>query len=304
MKFYLKAILWSLCLHGILLLALFFKPSLQAKHYVLKKTPPNNEVIQSVSIDEVKVDRELQRILTAREERKRAQKAHQKRLKEHASALRKERIAEQKRLKVLKAQSEALKEAQIKQAKAQAEALVKEQKRLAHLKEKRRLAKEQMLKEKKAYEELQAKRLKEEKEKVARIQQAKLAAEEKKRREAEKIAQLKETLHQEALKEAKAQAMAGVVNRYKALIINAISQHWIVPPEANKTLSCRFEIHLADNGVVKSVRLLRSSGDPVLDRSARTAIYKASPLPVPKTPDAFALFKVVSLTVKPEGFLS
>lgn len=304
MKLYLKSIFWSLCLHLCMLLLLFYKPSPQGKRYVVKKTHSTQDIIKSVSIDEIKVNKELERIQTERKEKKLAEKAHQKRLASHARALRRERIEEQKRLNALKEQTAALNKAQMKQAKVQADRLAKAEKKLERLKQKRRLAKKRMLKEKKVYQALQTKRLKEQKEKAERIKQARLKAAAQKRQEAERLAKMQEALHQEALREAKSQAMAGVVNRYKALIINAISQHWIVPPEANKTLSCRFEIHLAGNGDVKSVRLLRSSGDPVLDRSARTAIYKASPLPVPKTPDAFALFKVVSLTVKPEGLIS
>lgn len=48
------------------------------------------------------------------------------------------------------------------------------------------------------------------------------------------------------------------------------------------------------------VTLTRSSGDPLLDRSAQTAIYKASPLPVPTDSETFNLFRDISLTVRPE----
>jgi colicin import membrane protein len=37
-----------------------------------------------------------------------------------------------------------------------------------------------------------------------------------------------------------------------------------------------------------------------LDRSARAAVFKASPLPVPKEPDAFEAFRQFILKVKPE----
>ena len=45
--------------------------------------------------------------------------------------------------------------------------------------------------------------------------------------------------------------------------------------------------------------LIRSSGDPILDRSAQLAIYKASPLPVPHDLVAFNIFKDINLTVRP-----
>jgi colicin import membrane protein len=93
---------------------------------------------------------------------------------------------------------------------------------------------------------------------------------------------------------------AGVVDKYKALILGAIGQEWIVPDQANRDLSSRFKIRLAPNGAVLDVQLTRSSGDAVLDRSAQAAIYKASPLPVPAEPGLFNLFREISLTVRPE----
>ncbi|MDX2346399.1 MAG: cell envelope integrity protein TolA [Legionella sp.] len=94
--------------------------------------------------------------------------------------------------------------------------------------------------------------------------------------------------------------ISGVVDKYKARILGAISQEWIVPDQVNTALSSRFKIQLAPNGTVLDVQLTRSSGDPVLDRSAQAAIYKASPLPVPGEPGLFNLFREISLTVKPE----
>ena len=99
-------------------------------------------------------------------------------------------------------------------------------------------------------------------------------------------------------------AMQGKVNRYKAMILEAISANWIVPDKVNKKLVCNFRIRLASNGTVLTVMLTKSSGDPVLDRSAEAAVYKASPLPVPKDPQVFNQFRVFNLTVRPEKVLS
>jgi len=65
-------------------------------------------------------------------------------------------------------------------------------------------------------------------------------------------------------------------------------------------MSSQFRIRLAPDGMVLQVSLTRSSGDPLLDRSAQTAIYKASPLPVPTDAETFNLFRDISLTVRPE----
>lgn len=85
------------------------------------------------------------------------------------------------------------------------------------------------------------------------------------------------------------------------MIVNAIGRQWILPENVDSSLSSQFRIRLAPDGAVLEVSLMRSSGDAVLDRSAQTAIYKASPLPVPSDPDTFNLFRDISLTVRPEN---
>ncbi|WP_242396964.1 cell envelope integrity protein TolA [Coxiella burnetii] len=128
----------------------------------------------------------------------------------------------------------------------------------------------------------------------------------KQRQLAVKQQQLQEKLLEQEMQQEKAQItktqtaqMQGVLNQYKAQIIQAIQQQWIVPANANKNLSCILLIRLAPGGAVLSVETARSSGDPVLDRSARVAVFKASPLPVPKDSATFSEFRELRLTVRP-----
>lgn len=95
----------------------------------------------------------------------------------------------------------------------------------------------------------------------------------------------------------------GIVNKYQALIQQAISEHWIIPPGANKKLYSMLLIRLGPGGVVLDVQITKSSGDPALDNSARAAVLKASPLPVPKDPEAFEAFRQFNLKAKPENIL-
>lgn len=95
----------------------------------------------------------------------------------------------------------------------------------------------------------------------------------------------------------------GMLDKYKALLIQAISQQWIVPDTAKKDEETKLLIHIAPGGMVLSVEIAKSSGDPVLDRSAQTAVLKASPLPVPKDAAEFENFRTLSLTVRPEGIV-
>lgn len=95
----------------------------------------------------------------------------------------------------------------------------------------------------------------------------------------------------------------GVVDKYKALIVQAISEKWLVPPQSNKKLASELLIRLAPGGMVLDVQITKSSGDPALDSSARAAVLKASPLPVPSDTGAFQSFRQFVLKVKPENIL-
>lgn len=96
----------------------------------------------------------------------------------------------------------------------------------------------------------------------------------------------------------------GEINKYKLLILQAISERWIIPLQANKKLYCELMIRLAPSGLVLDVQITKSSGDTALDSSARAAVLKASPLPVPKDAKAFEPFRQFLLKVKPENIIS
>ena len=96
---------------------------------------------------------------------------------------------------------------------------------------------------------------------------------------------------------------AATTEKYRHLILQAIAQQWIVPPELNKQLETKLAVHLAPGGMVLEVIIVKSSGNAVLDRSAQSAVYKASPLPVPKN-GLFNIFRQINLMVRPEGVLT
>lgn len=97
---------------------------------------------------------------------------------------------------------------------------------------------------------------------------------------------------------------AATTDKYRHLILQAIAQQWIIPPEMNKHLETKLVVHLAPGGMVLEVIIVKSSGNMVLDRSAQTAVYKASPLPVPKNNGLFHTFRQINLTVRPEGVIT
>ncbi len=121
---------------------------------------------------------------------------------------------------------------------------------------------------------------------------------------AKQLAHEKAVAEQKRLQALHAAQVQGTIDRYQALILQAISQNWMIPPGVDKQLSCKLNIQLGPDGSVLNVILSQSSGNVLLDRSAVAAVYKSSPLPVPKDADAFETFRNFDLIVKPEDVIS
>lgn len=120
----------------------------------------------------------------------------------------------------------------------------------------------------------------------------------------QKMLQNQLAAEQKQLADAHGRQVQGIVDKYKAMIIQAISSQWIIPDGVAKDATCQILVSLAPDGTVLNIQLLSSSGNPVLDRSAQTAVKKASPLPVPKEPALFDDFRSFKLTVRPEGIVN
>lgn len=117
----------------------------------------------------------------------------------------------------------------------------------------------------------------------------------------QQLAQEQQQLSQAAASAARDKAWQTEIDKYKALIVQAIGQNWIVPEGTDKNLSCQLLIQVAPGGAVLNVQIAQSSGNDGLDTSAINAVYKASPLPVPADPQLFDKFRQLRLTVRPEN---
>lgn len=199
-------------------------------------------------------------------------------------------VNELREAKLKTAQSAKLHRQQQARAAARAKQLrAQEAKRLATLKKQRqRMAKQ--LEATKAQQAKAAKRLQQTNQ-VLRDAEAKRAA--------AAAASAAKLAKQQAV--AKASISASQLARYKTMITQKIGQYWLVPSSAqSKKVSCQLLIHVGPGGLVLDATVVRGSGNALLDRSARTAVLKASPLPVPADPVAFDKFRVLRLTVRPE----
>ena len=287
--------------------------------------PQEAQVVKAVSVDSKEVMETVNRLKQERLHEKQAEESRQRALTQEVELARKQRVEEQQRLEKLKTETAQLALAHEKQLaeeklhlKEVAKQKIEEEKRLVEMKkEQAKLQKEKEeeakkladLKKKKADELASAAKENEEKAKAAQAikeseEKAKLAQANKESEAKAKLAL--EEKRQAALQQAAANAeknaqISGEVDKYKALIIGAIGRQWILPENADSSRSSQFRIRLAPNGAVLEVSLTRSSGDPILDRSAQSAIYKASPLPVPSDPETFNLFRDISLTVRPQN---
>jgi len=87
---------------------------------------------------------------------------------------------------------------------------------------------------------------------------------------------------------AAAVAASGVVDQYRAELEQAIERSWIRPPSAQPGLECTLHVTQAPGGTVLNVRLGSCNGDAAVRESITNAVFRASPLPAPADPRAFA----------------
>ena len=270
---------------------------------------PTEQAIKAVSVDNKEVMQTINRLKEEKAKQEKAEVNRQLILTKQAEAAKQQRLAEQQQLEKLKIETNKLAIAHKKQMEDEQKHIkqlaiqkAEEEKNIALLKKQKiEMEKQQKIEA----DNLAEAKLK--KEAIA-VKSAEIKATQDKEELAQKqliqkqLAQKQQAANESAMLAAKNSEISGEVDKYKALIIQAISSKWILPENANSSLSSQFRIRLAPNGLVLEVNLIRSSGDPILDRSAQSAIYKASPLPVPADPDAFNVFRDISLTVRPENY--
>lgn len=221
----------------------------------------------------------------AEEEAKRKAEAERKKQAEQEA----QRKAEIERKQQAEAEAKHKAEAEAK-ARAEAKRKVEAQRKAEAEAKARAEAKRKAEAEAKARAE--AKRKAEAKAKAAAEAKAKAAAEAKRKAEAEAALQAQLAAEQEA----RAQ---GVVAEYVAYIQEKVERNWLRPPGSPAGLSCTVQVSLIPGGDVAGVRIVQGSGDPVFDRSVESAVYKASPLPLPPDTALFNYFRQINFVFKP-----
>lgn len=294
------SLLLSLALHAVLFCFLFLNMSPSSQPLIVNK---GEKIVHATAIDSTQIEAIEKQLKETKVQQQQAEVAKQKQIEDQVKQAEAKRVAAQQA-------AAAAKQKQIDDAKALEvlkEQQVAEQDRLTKLKEKQKIEAEQ-LKLTKAKEEEAAKKLADQKaadaEKLKK-QKADEALKLKQKQQYEAAAALQKQIaaKQAAIAQQRSEAINGVVDQYKGLILEAISKNWLVPPGTDPSLASQLVITLGSAGKVTNVQVVKSSGSALLDQSAVAAVYKASPLPMPPDADAAAMFKQFSLTLKPEQFV-
>lgn len=305
------ALLFSLALHAVLFCFLFVNMSKPSQPLIVNK---GEKIVHATAIESTQIEAIDKQLKENKIQQQQAEIAQQKKIENQAKQAEAKRESEQKAAEMLKQQHELeVKKAEqqkIDDAKAVEELKTQqavEKKKLAKLEEDKKIAAEK-LKLKKIKDAEEAAKLAEKKaadaEKLKKQKDAE-ALKLKQKQQYDAAAALQKTIaaKQAAIAQQRSEAINGVVDQYKGLILEAISKNWLVPPGTDPSLACQLVITLGSAGKVTNVQVVKSSGNALLDQSAVAAVYKASPLPVPGDSDAAAIFKQFSLTLKPEQFV-
>ncbi len=293
---YQKPFVFALGLHVVLLIILIVK--LPSWHYQYEGGGPQVKVVQATTVTATQVQQTMQAI-NAREQ------AHQQEVEDRLTVLKQQ--VEREKAQQQAQQQQALVEKQRQQQELQRLVVLK-QEQLKHLEELRTKQEAEAalaaLQQKKRDEIKIAEKKAAQKKANSAAQKLKALAARQRQLQEKMLAQQLAGETSQVKSDIQTTQMQGLVDKYKALIVAAIGQQWLVPSGVSKNLSVVYEIELAPGGVVLSVQLVKSSGNLALDQSAETAIYKASPLPVPKDPVAFDNFRDLHLTVSPKQIVN
>ncbi len=146
-----------------------------------------------------------------------------------------------------------------------------------------------------------------EKKRKAAEAKARAAAEAKQKAEAEAARQREEEARREAEAALQEQLRAeqelarakSALAEFIPYIQDKVQRNWLRPPGSPQGLACLVKVRLIPGGEVASVNVIRSSGDPVFDRSVESAVLKASPLPLPNDAALFNYFREINFNFDP-----
>jgi colicin import membrane protein len=296
-----KALLFSVVLHGLLLLGLL----LGDFSSLPKPSPASNQVvnpIKAVVVDKAKYEQAINKIKQQKTAQQNAEIKRIKTAEKRALQAKKRRTKEEARIKKLEAQrkkkeqekiiaDKAAQSAKTKAAEAEKVRQQKEQEKQV-AEEAAALARSKRVKAEAAAKEAEAIRL----EKIAEQKRQDIA----KKEQAIQDAMLAEQMADEmaSRNQARQQQVMSEIDRYSALITQSINQRMIKDKSTMLDKSCRLTITLVPSGFVVDVNV--NKGDKVVCDAATIAIKKVNTLPVSKDPEVFKEMRTIAVNVIPQ----
>lgn len=245
------------------------------------------EIIKAVSVDLALVKREKQRLLnikkTKKLQEKQAIKKQQQKLKNLKNKQKKAEILRQKALKSKKLVEKQIQQAKLIKAKADRikRKAIRDKKKALKERNKAIKDKKKALTEKKKIEKAKKKVLAQKR----RAEKTRLKAL-KDIKKAEEKRRLMKEIAQELIDDKQLEQKILVSQQLNKLKIGYISQiaakvqnHWRRLPKTKKGWQCNVFVLQNKKGIIQTVILKKCSGGKAFQRSVRTAVFKASPLP-------------------------
>lgn len=273
-----KALVYAIAIHVAVVVLLFVSFDWGQTSVGTTAATPQAEPVKAKMMSEADVKKQMELLETKEREKKQEELMAKKRL---TDLLKKQ---EQEKMRLADLQKK--KQQEEKKAKALADKRKQEERRLAKVKQ------EQQRKQREA-----EKRKAEQKRREELAQKKKL--EQQARLEAERKAQLKAKLEAEAEARRFAQAVDAARSRYIPIIQQKVDRNW-TRPAGLKGLNAGVRVRLTPNGEVISAKVVRSSGNPVFDRSVENAVLKASPLPIPRERGVNEKFRDIQFNFDPD----
>ena len=298
----------SLILHGGLLSLFLFGFNYQNP---VSEPQAEPDVVQAMVLDETKLQAEVDRLRNQEDRQRLAEANRQKQLENRRQEeerrlleAKKQRNLEKKRARAEEKNRQALKAKEMKQLAELQNQRDTEIKRLVEIKKQREENEKKRLKEEARSKQAEEKRIAEEK-RLAELEEKRKAALERRKQEESLRKQKQAELALKKQREAKQNAddllkLKKAIADARVLIRQRVKQNWIQPTLPTSGLSCKIRVKLIPGGEVIDARVIQSSGASVFDRSAKTAVLKASPLPVPTDPSLFSRFRTFEFIFKPQ----
>ena len=257
------------------------------KESMVANSIPARDVEEALSDHKNRLDSEKKAIEEARQEKIR-------KIEEAKEQKRQQDIAIKKKAEDDKKAAEEAKQEKIRQDKEKSD-------------DKKRLEKEKADKAEKLKDEQE--RL----EKAKKIEEAKKLEEERKLKSAEAIKKAEDAKREQQLKQALLKKKAAEAGRssannkgynsdkpslsndqrmaflraYRDDVYNSVYSNWIRPSYSKRGWECKVHVTQTNTGKVINVKIISCQGDSNFQDSVKKAIFKSSPLPLPKHPSLF-----------------